>query len=121
MALARPAITVTEDLIAEHCVGVIDGSDQDLAAVVSLMPGEAKDALELGHVFVAPAYMGLGLGRLLLEWAIEKAKAQGAVKLEILSDVHARPFYEQLGAKHIRDEPSDAIPGRFLPYMELDI
>jgi hypothetical protein len=41
--------------------------------------------------------------------------------MTILADVNAAPFYERLGARFLRNEPSDAIPGRVLPFYEYDL
>jgi hypothetical protein len=41
--------------------------------------------------------------------------------LAILSDPNAAPFYERMGAVPAGDAPSDAIPGRRLPLLHLDL
>ena len=38
-----------------------------------------------------------------------------------LADVNAAPFYERMGARFLRNAPSDAIPGRSLPLYEYDL
>ena len=41
--------------------------------------------------------------------------------MTILADPHAAPFYERMGARFVRNAPSDAIPGRTLPLYEYDL
>jgi len=41
--------------------------------------------------------------------------------MTILADVNAAPFYERMGARFLRRMPSDAIPGRTLPFYEYDL
>ena len=41
--------------------------------------------------------------------------------MTILADANAAPFYERMGARFLRNEPSDAIPGRVLPFYEYDL
>ena len=49
------------------------------------------------------------------------ARRGGARRLTILADPHAAAFYERLGARWLRNAPSDAIPGRTLPFYEYDL
>jgi len=37
------------------------------------------------------------------------------------ADPNAAPFYERMGARFVRNAPSDAIPGRTLPLYEYDL
>ncbi len=79
---------------------------------------ERGRALELDLLFIAPEAIGTGLGRRLYDWALDQARAADAVRLEILSDPFARPFYTAMGATFIEDRPSRLIPGRALPWLE---
>ena len=38
--------------------------------------------------------------------------------MTILADVNAAPFYQRMGARFLHHAPSDAIPGRTLPFYE---
>ena len=42
-------------------------------------------------------------------------------EIDITADPHATPFYERMGARFLRNAPSDAIPGRVLPLYEYDL
>ena len=40
---------------------------------------------------------------------------------QLIADPNAAAFYERVGATFVRNEPSDAIPGRLLPLYEYDL
>jgi len=97
-------------------VGVVDG---ELAGYVRV-GGGAPDG-ELEALFVDPAHIGTGLGRLLLTRALEIAAAEGMTCLGISADPFAQPFYEHAGARVVGDAPSTVATGRRLPRLELDV
>jgi GNAT superfamily N-acetyltransferase len=76
---------------------------------------------ELLKLFVEPALLGSGVGRLLFEWATARARDLGAVRMMIEADPGAAAFYERLGARHAGLAPSQSIPGRMLPRMQLEL
>jgi GNAT superfamily N-acetyltransferase len=80
--------------------------------------GADADLLKL---FVEPALLGSGVGRLLFEWATATARTLGAVRMIIEADPGAAAFYERLGARHAGLAPSQSIPGRMLPRMQLEL
>jgi GNAT superfamily N-acetyltransferase len=80
--------------------------------------GDRGRAIELELLFIAPEAIGTGLGRRLYDWALDQARAADAARMDILSDPFARPFYAAMGATFIKDRPSDAVPGRMLPWLE---
>jgi len=95
-----------------------DGSDVPIGLVRVVPDGESA---ELGLMFVDPLAIGGGVGRALFEAAVGLARQFGARRLTILADINAAPFYERMGARFVRNMPSDAIPGRMLPSYEYDI
>ena len=119
MQLCVPSLRVGEQSIAEGRVLVAtDGSGQTVGTV---SVGRDGDDAELALMFVEPAAMGGGTGRLLFEAAVGLARRLGYRRMTILADVNAAPFYERMGARYLRNEPSDAIPGRVLPFYEYDL
>jgi GNAT superfamily N-acetyltransferase len=76
---------------------------------------------DLNLLFVDPSFLGRGVGRVLFGAAARMAPAFGARILTILADPHAAPFYERMGARFLRNAPSDAVPGRTLPLYEYDL
>lgn len=118
MAASRAALTVSEAEIAAGGVLVAEQA----GAIVGVVTVEAMDApgtCEIGKLFVAPGVLRQGLGRALMAAAVDLARARGFARMEILADPNAAAFYESLGARFVRDAPSDAIPGRTLPLYDL--
>lgn len=65
---------------------------------------EHDGVYELAKMAVDDAYKGRGISKLLIETCINKAKATGAVKLELFSNhqlTTALNLYEKYGFKHI--------------------
>jgi GNAT superfamily N-acetyltransferase len=83
----------------------------------STLEGEAPQGT-LGMLFVEPAAIGRGLGRLLYRHVLDRARELGFERLTIDADPHAEPFYLAMGARRIGESPSGSIPGRVLPMLE---
>ena len=119
MRLCVPSLTVREDTIAEGRVLVAtDDGDRVIGTASVLRDG---DDGELGLMFVDPSAIGGGIGRALFDEAVKLARRLGYRRMTILADVNAAPFYERMGARFLRHAPSDAIPGRMLPFYEYDL
>ena len=119
MRLCVPSLTVSEGTIAEGRVLVAtDEAGRTIGTASVLQDG--NDA-ELGLMFVDPPAIGGGIGRALFDEAIGLARRLGYRRMTILADVNAAPFYERMGARFLHRAPSDAIPGRTLPFYEYDL
>lgn len=116
-ACVDPLTIAPEDFQKMEIV-VIDGAAGPLA--FAALEVEGTEA-HLDKAFVDPEAMGQGLGRALMSWAVTRARARGAKMLLIDSDPHAEAFYTAMGAEVIGRAPSEAIPGRTLPLMRLDL
>ena len=68
---------------------------------VALIPRGEVGWLE--DLWVEPAWIGRGVGRLLFEHAAEQARERGARRLEWEAEPNAQGFYEHLGATYVRD------------------
>jgi GNAT superfamily N-acetyltransferase len=114
----RAELTVAPAIIAGPFfhIATVDGERAGVAEI-----GSEDGVWCLEKLFVDPRFMGLGLGRQLLDWAAKTAAAHGAASLEIAADPDAVPFYEHHGARRIGEEPSGSIPGRMLPLLELTL
>lgn len=88
----------------------LDGNS--VAGVCSLVPAGAK-SYQLAKMAVSPASRGRGIGRLLAESAIARARARGAERVELFSNTVLEPaisLYRSLGfvevplenAEHLR-------------------
>ena len=119
------ALTIGEDSIAQGRVLVATDEAGRVVGTASVMPynesaGESGGAdAELGLMFVEPAAIGSGVGRALFGEAAGLARRLGYRRMTILADPNAAPFYERMGARFLRHAPSDAIPGRTLPFYEV--
>jgi ribosomal protein S18 acetylase RimI-like enzyme len=81
---------------------LLTGDGPDGLAVLRFRPNLWSDALEayLAELYVIPERRGHGLGRALMEAAIELARAEGADYMELGTgedDTAARALYESLG------------------------
>ncbi len=123
MRLCVAALVVSEQSIAEGRVLVATDQGGAIVGTASVLPdGESGgDDAELGLMFVEPGAIGGGIGRLLFGEAVRLARRLGYRRMTILADANAAPFYERMGAVFLRQAPSDAIPGRMLPFYEYDL
>ena len=106
------------DIALGRVLVAVDGKDRAIGVASVIPEGESAD---LDLFFVDPPFMGRGMGRVLFEAAVRSARLFGARTLTILADPNAAAFYERMGARFLRNAPSDAIPGRSLPLYEYDI
>ena len=100
-----------EQLIAGgDTVVMLAGDGPDGLAVLRFRPAIWSEALEcyLAELYVAPSARGRGLGRALMNAAIELARAQGADYMDLgtgETDVAARSLYESLGFSNREGRP----------------
>ena len=73
---------------------------------------------ELESLFVAPTYIGQGLGKVIWEYMLLEATVSGLSSFHFNSDPNAYEFYLKMGAKRIIYVESTVIPGRIYPLME---
>jgi GNAT superfamily N-acetyltransferase len=119
MRLSAASLRVkSADIALGRVLVAVDGKDRAIGVASVIPDGESAD---LDLFFVDPPFMGRGVGRVLFEAAVRIAQALDARTLTILADPNAAPFYERVGARFLRNAPSDAIPGRSLPLYEYDL
>jgi N-acetylglutamate synthase-like GNAT family acetyltransferase len=96
---------------------------EDSSAVLGFyaLERESSTQFELEALFVDPEYIGKGIGRQLMQHAIENVKAKGGKSLVIQGDPNAESFYQAAGGKQIGDRESGSVSGRFLPLFEIEI
>ena len=66
----------------------------------SLRPGHTQDVAELDGLFVDPEFWRRGIGRALVEDALDLARARGCRRIEVTANPRAVEFYEKLGFVH---------------------
>jgi len=119
MRMCAVTLAVSEaDIALDRVLVAVDDQGRAIGMACVLPEGQTAD---LDALFVDPSAIGRGAGRLLFEAAIERARTLGARRITILADPNAARFYERMGAHFVRNAPSDAIPGRTLPFYECDL
>jgi GNAT superfamily N-acetyltransferase len=109
--LWQPDLTITAAFVARHSVycAVRNSSMVGFYA----LSGE-RASRELEHMWVDPAEIGSGIGRLLFDHLISHLRRMGVKRLRIASDPNAEGFYRKLGARRVGRVPSRPV-GRRLP------
>jgi ribosomal protein S18 acetylase RimI-like enzyme len=111
------------DLLVEGNTAVLlAGQGPDGVAVLRFRPAIWRAEFEcyLAELYVAPQQRGRGLGRALMEAAIELARSRGAGYMDLgtaETDVAARGLYESLGFSNREGKPD----GPLNYYYELDL
>ncbi len=116
MAACLEELTVTTKLLSENEYWVADAGQ--LCGCTCLSETDHNTG-EVHAFFVDPDCKRQGIGKLLWQKLLERAKVKGLVSLHLDADPAAVPFYEAQGFKTIREVPSGSITGRYLPHMEL--
>jgi len=93
---------------------LLGGAGPDGLAVLRFRPAIWTEALEcyLAELYVAPGRRGRGLGRALMDAAIELARDEGADHMDLGTsddDVAARALYESLGFSNREGGPDGPI------------
>lgn len=70
----------------------------------------------LDHLFVDPSHLRQGIGAALLAHMNGICSRERLEEIQVLSDPHARAFYEKAGFRYVRDYPS-SIAGRTVPFL----
>jgi len=110
-ALAR---RVRELLAGGETAVLLGGAGPDGVAVLRFRPAIWTESLEcyLAELYVVPERRGQGLGRALMEVAIELARKKGANHMDLGTsedDVAARGLYERLGFSNREGRPDGPI------------
>jgi ribosomal protein S18 acetylase RimI-like enzyme len=105
---------VAEFIERDEAIFMLVGSGPDGVAEIrfrpSIMTGELDAYLE--ELYVAPAMRGQGLGRALLDGAMEAARRRGATHMDLGTsedDVAARGLYESAGFTNREGRPDGPV------------
>ncbi|SLN73028.1 GNAT family N-acetyltransferase [Oceanibacterium hippocampi] len=114
MEACRTVLSFTPDEVAAGDFRLAVAGD--LRAGFYQLGGEPSDGV-IENFFVAPEWIGRGLGGLLWRDLIARARRAGMRRLVVDADPHAAGFYERGGMTRCGVAVSTAIPGRFLPRL----
>lgn len=111
---ARIADRIRRLLAGGDTVVVLGGAGPDGLGVLRFRPSIWSDGLEcyLAELYVRPSLRGRGLGRAMMEKAMEVARARGADYMDLGTsedDVAARKLYESLGFINRENGPNGPI------------
>ena len=110
----RLADRISELLAGGETKVLVGGSGPDGLAVLRFRPGIWTQGLEcyLAELYVVPGRRGQGLGRALMEAAMELARREGADYMDLGTsedDVAARGLYESLGFSNREGKPDGPV------------
>jgi ribosomal protein S18 acetylase RimI-like enzyme len=102
------------ELLAGDTVVLLAGSGPDGIAVMRFRPAIWTTELEcyLAELYVVPGRRGQGLGRALMNAAMDTARAEGATYMDLGTsedDVAARNLYESLGFSNREGKPDGPV------------
>jgi GNAT superfamily N-acetyltransferase len=103
--LANPdAIELPADQIAAGHVFVAE-RDGTIVGFSAVLPRESPE-MDLDGLFVEPHLWRHGIGRLLVEYSIGFARAQGSAALHVVGNPHAEEFYRACGFEMLGTVPT---------------
>jgi len=109
---AVPADLEMDDLDADatHILATVDGKPAGTARMV-----DRGTSVKIGRVAVVKEYRGGGVGRMIMDFAIDEARRRGYTEAVLSSQTYVIPFYERLGFVAEGPEYDDAgIPHRMM-------
>lgn len=114
-------LTYQPGQIADDKFGfVVAQMDSSIAGFYALEEVSARK-FELAALFVEPKHIGMGVGRNLIQHALNTVAARRGKSLLIQGDPNATQFYLAAGANLVGTRESESISGRFLPLFEIPI
>jgi ribosomal protein S18 acetylase RimI-like enzyme len=116
----RPDLTLTPEYLDAHRAWVAEREGAILGVCVLAIQGHHAS---IEHLWIGPDQQRRGVGRVLVQVALETAAQCGAQRVEVESDPFAEAFYAGLGGRRIGalPAPMPGAPERSLPVLELTI
>ncbi|MCM3903102.1 MAG: GNAT family N-acetyltransferase [Pyrinomonadaceae bacterium] len=111
-------LTISSDFISNNLVYVGEHENMIVGFYALVVGGQQA---ELEHMWVAPAYIGTGVGKELFIHAMQTAAGDDVSQVGITADPNAEGFYKRMGARRI-GEVSSEIDGqkRVLPRLTVE-
>lgn len=100
---------LVQQLQKGQCFFIIEDNSEAIGFLAYEINCNASNQLKIHKIYVLDAYQGKGVGRLLIDFAIEtaKRKQQKGVFLNVNKFNKAQFFYEKLGFTIVKDEVID--------------
>lgn len=92
----RESLTITPDYIGRNTVRSAEDQNGRVIGFYAVKSDDGEIWLE--HLWLAPAFIGCGLGRKLFEHATQTARQVGGIEMLIEADPNAEGFYLCMGA-----------------------
>lgn len=118
MNLCRDELKVTPEKIARFRMRVAQAGREIAGFSATRYHDGAADVEEF---FVAPRYIGTGIGHRLMLDMLDHARRHGVHRVTVEADPNAADFYEREGFSLCGETLSDSVPGRKLPLMQREI
>ncbi len=119
MAACQDELTVTQARMIEGEYWVAESDI--ICGCACLLADPENHSGEVHAFFIDPDWQRKGIGLLLWQKLLQRAKTKALSNLHLDADPFAVPFYEALGFKVVGEVPSGSIAGRRLPYMTMGI
>jgi GNAT superfamily N-acetyltransferase len=121
MEACRGELTYTGRAIdSEESTFIVADAAGKIAGFIALLRLDV-DTAELEGLFVDPDFIGYGIGKALMQQAIDCVASLNLKKIIIQADPNAARFYESVGAEACGERESVSIPGRMLPLYQLHL
>ena len=79
-----------------------------------------EEDVKLENLFIEPAFIGQGYGRLLMSDFLKRIKKAAYIRVTLDSDPYAEKFYTDIGFRVV-GQLKTSVENRFLPIMEMEI
>lgn len=119
MAQWEAELSLSEAEVRDSLVVSAAGEGPDVLGFYTL--SFDGDSARIEHLFVLPAAMGRGVGKALLQHAVDAARQQGCRRIDIDADPYAEAFYVKNGARRVGDiaAPIASQPQRVRPQLQI--
>ncbi|HSR03887.1 MAG TPA: GNAT family N-acetyltransferase [Proteiniclasticum sp.] len=105
---------ITEEFIADHPTYMLK-DNETIVGFYGIMQSDSEVSLE--YLFIEPAFIGKGYGRILWNHALEESRKLGITEFTIITSPDARGFYFRLGATVFTEVDSLISDGKKTPKL----
>ncbi|MBO1264927.1 GNAT family N-acetyltransferase [Proteiniclasticum sp. SCR006] len=105
---------ITEEFIADHPTYMLK-DNETIIGFYGILQGDRENSLE--YLFIEPAYIGKGYGRILWNHALSECRKLGINEFTIITSPDARGFYFRLGATIFTEVDSQIADGKKTPKL----